>query len=72
MVLVTVEALIQGIARTFTLYGSRNIVFALTLINGDVSLMFSRKSVSHKIVERFNRALVKIKQSEEYQSNWEW
>jgi polar amino acid transport system substrate-binding protein len=39
---------------------------------GEVSLMFSRKTVSREIVERFNKALEIVKQSAKYKSNWEW
>jgi polar amino acid transport system substrate-binding protein len=39
---------------------------------GDVSLMFSRKTVKQEIVKRFDRALEKVKQSEDYKINWEW
>jgi polar amino acid transport system substrate-binding protein len=35
--------------------------------SGDVSVMFSRKSVRPETVEAFNRALAKIKESGEYQ-----
>lgn len=38
----------------------------------DVSLMFSRKTVNFKIVERFNSALVKIRRTAQYKSKWEW
>ncbi len=38
---------------------------------GDVSLMFSKKSVKQGIVNRINKALSKIKQTIEYKKNWE-
>lgn len=38
----------------------------------DVSLMFSRKTVRHEVVERFNQALMKVKQTTDYKINWEW
>jgi polar amino acid transport system substrate-binding protein len=38
----------------------------------DVSLMFSKKSVDIRLVERLNQAINKIKQSKRYKKRWEW
>lgn len=44
----------------------------LTVKSSPVSLMFSKKTVPLKIVERFNNALAKIKQTDEYRATWVW
>jgi len=38
----------------------------------NVSLMFSRKTVSYEVVKRFNQALMKVKQTADYKNNWVW
>lgn len=37
-----------------------------------VSLMFSKKSVTPQIVQRFNLAISKVKKTAEYQRLWDW
>ena len=44
----------------------------VTVSSGSVSLMFSKKSVPLDIVQRFDRALEKIKLTDYYRSIWGW
>jgi len=44
----------------------------LTLSSSSVSLMFSKKTISQELVERFNKALKKIKSQKDYKKNWNW
>lgn len=44
----------------------------ITVYSGEISLMFSKKSVSPKIVSRFNQAIKKVKQTPEYINKWIW
>lgn len=44
----------------------------LTIKSSPVSLMFSKKSTSPEVVDRFNKALETIKQTDDYLSNWAW
>ena len=37
-----------------------------------VSLMFSKKSVSAEMVERFNQAIVEVQRTHAYQKRWSW
>jgi len=39
---------------------------------GEVSLMFSKRSVEKKVIERFNQALKKIKETKSYKNRWDW
>jgi len=38
----------------------------------NVSLMFSKKTIPTGIVERFNRAITAVQQTEYYKSTWDW
>jgi polar amino acid transport system substrate-binding protein len=40
--------------------------------NSTVSLMFSKKTISPQMVERFNAAIEKVKLTVEYQQHWSW
>ncbi|TQV87472.1 substrate-binding periplasmic protein [Aliikangiella coralliicola] len=44
----------------------------ITVYSGTVSFMFSKKTVSEKLVSRFNQALRKVKKTESYLMNWAW
>ena len=44
----------------------------VTVYEGKVSLMFSKKTVSQDMVKRFDKALEKVKSTIEYQRNWAW
>ncbi len=79
------HALIQGqidglfddpMVHTYTMYllGYEKLLIRHQVIvsNVSVSLMFSKKSVNHQTVERFNTAIEKVKQTVEYQKHWNW
>ena len=61
-------------AYTMRLLGYENLLARHQVIvsNASVSLMFSKKTVSSKLVERFNRAIEEVKQTREYQQYWSW
>ncbi len=42
----------------------------ITVYEGLVSIMFSKKTVSNEIVKRFNKAINQLKQSADYQNLW--
>ena len=39
---------------------------------GEVSLMFSKKSIDETILKRFNQAITKVMQTDAYKKRWEW
>lgn len=43
-----------------------------TVSASPVSLMFSKKSVSQSIVERFNQAILDVQKTNQYRNNWFW
>ena len=44
----------------------------VSVSSSPVSLLFSNKTVSPAIVERFNQAIEKVKQTDYYQNHWGW
>ena len=44
----------------------------VSLSSSPVSLLFSKKTVSQEIVERFNHAIKQIKMTDYYKKNWVW
>jgi len=61
-------------AYTMRLLGYEGLLIRHHVIVSDasVSLMFSKKTVSPKLVERFNQAIEEVKQTAEYQQHWSW
>ena len=46
--------------------------YPLEMLIGNLYFMFSKASVSSSLVERFNEAMIKVKQSNRYRQHWFW
>ena len=57
-----------------TLYATGSTLSSCSIVvsSSPISIIFSKKTVPARLVERFNQAISEIKQTDEYQRNWSW